>query len=375
MHVWRRRPRRRRWRHGGAPRRSMPARPWPIWRCAATSCSPPARGVASAAPHRPPGRVRTVLPGQGCRRRQRRATGGSACSTPRAADRTNLPRSAARSVAPRQPAHRDLGGGRRHPAENLAAFELYGGPRALSVDRIAGGPSGWLVAGNRSGAGAGRAQDKAGAAVWYSADGREFTLVDADPALVSAAGEVTRAADVVAGAGGWVVVGARTVLGGGRVSQRPMVWRSDGRAGLASRADSPQPIRRTRRCSGSWPARTARCSRRAPVAIGSCSGAGPPTGGAGWPSGARTPARRPASLRCGASPWTAIGSWSPRPMVRDWCSGARWTPAEPGGRCGRRWSWQPAATARLAVALHGDLAVVSADSGTTGGIWSARLAG
>ena len=57
----------------------------------------------------------------------------------------------------------------------VAAFELYGGPRAVTVGRIAGGPEGWLIVGART----------SGAAVWLSEDATDFRLVDDDPALSS----------------------------------------------------------------------------------------------------------------------------------------------------------------------------------------------
>ena len=57
----------------------------------------------------------------------------------------------------------------------VAAFELYGGPLAVTVGRIAGGPDGWLIAGART----------SGAAVWLSDDATDFRLVDGDPALSS----------------------------------------------------------------------------------------------------------------------------------------------------------------------------------------------
>jgi hypothetical protein len=99
--------------------------------------------------------------------------------------------------------------------EVLAAFELYGGPDAVSVGRIAGGPAGWLIAGNRV----------HGAAVWVAGPGAtDFRLVDRAPQLASDGSLATEAVDAAAYQRGWVVVG-----GGRRGGQRggdPVAWTS-----------------------------------------------------------------------------------------------------------------------------------------------------
>jgi hypothetical protein len=97
-----------------------------------------------------------------------------------------------------------------------AAFELFGGPNAVNVGRIAGGPAGWLIAGNRVG----------GAAVWVSGgpDAADFRLVERAPVLASDGQFATEATDAAAYRGNWVVVG-----GGQRPGQRggdPMAWTS-----------------------------------------------------------------------------------------------------------------------------------------------------
>jgi hypothetical protein len=108
--------------------------------------------------------------------------------------------------------------------EVAAGFEQYGGPDAVSVDRVAAGPGGFLVAGNRLGRGTGLA----GAAVWSSPDGAEFTLIDGDPALASRPALQGAAADAVAGPAGWVLVGG--VRRGGSAGRDPAAWSSpDGR--------------------------------------------------------------------------------------------------------------------------------------------------
>lgn len=102
--------------------------------------------------------------------------------------------------------------------EVAAGFELYGGPKAVNVGRMAGGPGGWLIAGNRS----------AGAAVWTSADATGFQILEGVPPLASDQDLTTWAADVTAYRDGWIVVGGG--LRPGRIDRDPVVWTSaDGR--------------------------------------------------------------------------------------------------------------------------------------------------
>ncbi|GAA3350936.1 hypothetical protein GCM10020358_78730 [Amorphoplanes nipponensis] len=61
-------------------------------------------------------------------------------------------------------------------AEAAAPFETYGGDTAVDVGRMAGGPSGFLIAGNRTG----------GAAAWLSPDGTAFRLFENAPGLARA---------------------------------------------------------------------------------------------------------------------------------------------------------------------------------------------
>jgi len=78
-----------------------------------------------------------------------------------------------------------------------AAFELYGGPSAVAVSRLVGGPSGFLIAGTRA----------TGGAVWTSRTGSPFRLHEGVPALASTRHWRTQAVDALAVLGGWVVVG------------------------------------------------------------------------------------------------------------------------------------------------------------------------
>jgi hypothetical protein len=95
-----------------------------------------------------------------------------------------------------------------------AAFVLYGGAEAVSVDRIAAGPEGWLIAGNR----------RSGAAVWSSSDATDFGLIDDDPQLSTDADHETAALDPVHDGTGWTVVGRAQVPH--RASPVPLAWTS-----------------------------------------------------------------------------------------------------------------------------------------------------
>ncbi|MFJ8686943.1 hypothetical protein [Micromonospora wenchangensis] len=107
-----------------------------------------------------------------------------------------------------------------------AAFELFGGPRAVSVARLAAGAGGWLIAGARAD----------GAAVWTSPDAAGFTLAEGLPELAGDARGRTAAYDAVALPAGWLVVGSLLPAGGAAL--RPMAWTSvDGRSWR--RADLP----------------------------------------------------------------------------------------------------------------------------------------
>jgi hypothetical protein len=112
---------------------------------------------------------------------------------------------------PRVSTWRTLADGRF--AEVSAAFETYGGDRAVNAARLAAGPSGFVIAGNRT----------SGAAVWLSRDGASFRLFEGAPGLASDANHRTAASDAVAGTGGqWVIVGGSAARGS--ADQEPAVW-------------------------------------------------------------------------------------------------------------------------------------------------------
>jgi hypothetical protein len=99
-----------------------------------------------------------------------------------------------------------------------APFEQYGGPDAVNVGMMAGGPNGFLIVGNRF----------SGAAVWVSSDGDEFELVDDDPELGKRAEFDTLGIGVAAAAEEWIVVGSGQRKD--RVPRIPLAWSSaDGR--------------------------------------------------------------------------------------------------------------------------------------------------
>jgi hypothetical protein len=95
-------------------------------------------------------------------------------------------------------------------------FEMFNGPDAQGVGPVAGGPAGYVVVGART----------PGAAAWTSPDGREFTLVDRDPALVADARGATEAHAVAATSTGFVAVGAITPPGAPLGARDPVAWRS-----------------------------------------------------------------------------------------------------------------------------------------------------
>jgi hypothetical protein len=105
-----------------------------------------------------------------------------------------------------------------------AAFELYGGPDAIGVGRVAAGPAGWLLTGTWR-----DANGQAGAAVWFAADGRGFRRIDADPALESDARGQTTALDATTGPdapAGFTVVGSIRTPGSRTAARDPAVWTS-----------------------------------------------------------------------------------------------------------------------------------------------------
>ncbi|MFG1606355.1 hypothetical protein [Actinoplanes sp. NPDC049265] len=99
--------------------------------------------------------------------------------------------------------------------EVKAPFELFGGPQAMTVSRLAAGPSGFLITGNRM----------SGTAAWVSPDGAGFDIVERAPGLASDQVGETFGFDAAAAPPGWVMVGG--VIPKGRIDRDPLGWRSD----------------------------------------------------------------------------------------------------------------------------------------------------
>lgn len=82
-------------------------------------------------------------------------------------------------------------------AAGPARFELYGGPSAVAVSRLVGGPRGYLIAGTRA----------SGAAVWTSPTGSPFRLHEGTRGLASTSRVRTQALDAAWLRGEWTVIG------------------------------------------------------------------------------------------------------------------------------------------------------------------------
>jgi hypothetical protein len=114
-----------------------------------------------------------------------------------------------------------LGAGSGPLTEVPAAFELFGGPQQIGVGQLAAGTTGWLIGGART-----DANGQAGAAVWASADGASFRLVDNDPALESdSAAETVLTGVCATPRGGFVAVGS-AVPADNPLIRRALAWRS-----------------------------------------------------------------------------------------------------------------------------------------------------
>ncbi len=102
-----------------------------------------------------------------------------------------------------------------------ARFEVFGGPRAISVGTLAAGPPGFLLAGTRL----------SGAVVWRSADGAAFSVEDGAPGLTSEGDSRTVGQAAARVGDDWVVVGTVGMPGD---PGSPAAWSSaDGRVWTA----------------------------------------------------------------------------------------------------------------------------------------------
>jgi hypothetical protein len=100
-----------------------------------------------------------------------------------------------------------------------AAFETYGGPEAVAVSAVAGGPRGFVVGGARAPGGS------MSAAAWHSADGERFALAGRSAWSPARAGLSFAGAAVAAPDGSWLLLG--WLLGGASGGGRdPAAWHS-----------------------------------------------------------------------------------------------------------------------------------------------------
>ena len=179
-------------------------------------------------------------------------------------------------------------------------------PAQVSVNRMAGGPEGWLIAGNRDG----------GAAVWNSPDATRFTIVGERAGAGQRRGALHgRRNDAVAVDAGWLIVGSGRPTG--RIDRDPLAWTSpDGRTLHPGAAAGRPPTTRWRsgcsvRPTGSspsaWPARASRPGGATASGAWRLAGGGP----------VRRDRRRDGRRRCesGRGRWTATSS--PRPSAAD----------------------------------------------------------
>ncbi|MET7969265.1 hypothetical protein [Micromonospora sp. NPDC005305] len=233
-----------------------------------------------------------------------------------------------------------------------AEFEVFGGADAVNAGRIAGGPHGWLISGNRA----------TGAAAWVSPDGVDFRLVSAVPGLATDASGRPWVADGTATASGWLMVGS--VLSSGRTGSSAVVWTSaDGsawrRAVLPGAEEDLQRVVR----SGD---RIVAVGRRG-GGLGAWLGEGDgwrPGGGLGG-AGTDSPGRVWGLAARGDGVWAVVAGSA---GGAGWFSadGARWSPvglpvALPTGR-----------DRSVAVTAAGDVALLVVDDGGRPEVWSAR---
>jgi hypothetical protein len=244
----------------------------------------------------------------------------------------------------------------RSLTEVEASFEMYGGNDHVGVSHIAGGPAGWLIAGNRV----------SGASVWVSADATEFELVEYGAGPVSGITGATSAADLVADPAGWIVVGC--VLRPGRTGRDAAAWSSpDGRAWTAvtvPSADDDDALQRIGRVDGGLLAVGVR---------GAAFGAWTSQDGRTW-AAAGGFGRSRGQVAPGVS---GIATLAGRVLVATEAAAGRQLWAS--DRTGRAWtsaSLPPAAAAvaaggdtALTVADGGGVVLLVADDGRVGGVW------
>jgi hypothetical protein len=246
--------------------------------------------------------------------------------------------------------------------EVVEPFETYGGPVAVKASRMAGGPPGWLIAGERA----------SGASAWLAApDAADFDLVEGAPELASDARGGTTGDDAVwfdeTSGGHWVVVGG--VLPADRGDRDPAAWTSpDGRTW--QRQSVPG--------SAGWDElHRVAVTGDALVAVGP---RGPSFGAWRYQDGAWRDAAQfgdPGRTGLGAVASLASGTSGVFAMVSDGAHHTLWASTESGQ------DWRPVALPAAApagadraaaVATLGDRLLLLVDDGKAGLAWMARAA-
>ncbi|SNT66301.1 hypothetical protein SAMN05421812_13712 [Asanoa hainanensis] len=241
-------------------------------------------------------------------------------------------------------------------------FELYGGAKQVSVNRIASGPAGWLIAGNRAG----------GATVWTSPDATAFTIHEDLPALANSPDLTTFASDLTRLPAGWLVVGGGRPAG--RIDRDPYVWTSAD-ANVWNRVPLP----------GTPDDETAQRLARTPDGLIALGTAG--TAFAAWPGDAAgTAGGWSGATRFGATGTGAVAAVDGVAVLE---TASRLVVSTVGADGHRLWTadlggkgWQsmttpvqvgPGGNTAVTVGGAGDTMLLLTDDGTVGGLWASQF--
>jgi hypothetical protein len=249
---------------------------------------------------------------------------------------------------------------RQLPDGSLAAvpapFELYGGVNAVAVNRLVGGPGGYLIAGTRL----------RGAAVWSSPDGDRFRLHEGAPGLASTPQVSTQALDAVWWHRAWTVVG----LSSADTGLRATVW-------VGSGAGPWTPTRLPGRSTITTAERVV-LTGAGPVAVGlDDQGFGVWSDRpSGWSQESTFGAEDPEGT---SAPYVSGAAWTGSLLVATYSDGARFRLAV-GATGGLDVLPLPVAVKvrgdhTATIATHLEDAVLLTDDGTQGRVWLTRVPG